>query len=223
MSSDDVGGYGNRESNSLWFRYRAYREEGGQKIPVGKLCKWNKGTKAEEEYSYVSGLIQSVQFRLNDGNPARGVEEYNEVILSLTQVKGGESFVLKVALRASSTAAFALVRRLVQCTRGEHVAVKAFVMLQDGVKSPGLTLMRVAAGQEMRIEPVDSGVDFVRYDGLRGPKLDIAKTQNAALREEWVEYEVKQLSFYDDGQSQQTSATSEKPVEGGEFDPFADE
>lgn len=220
---EDVGGYGNRESNSLWFKYRAFREEGGNKIPVGKLCKWNKDTKAEEEFSYVSGLMQSVQFRLNEGNPSKGVEEFNEIVIALTQKKDGESFTLKIALRASSTAAFGIVRRMAQVTRGEHVAVKAFVMTTEGQKHPGLTLMKVSGGQEMRIEPVDTGVEFVKYDGLRGPKLDIAKNSNAMLREEWVEDTVKGLRYYDDGQSQAVATATEKPVEGGEFDPFADE
>jgi hypothetical protein len=221
MMSDDVGGYGNRESNSIWFRYRAYREDGGQKVPVGKLTKWNKDAQREDDYSFVSGLLQSVQFRLNEGNPSKGVEEYNEMVVVLTQVKAGESFALKVALRASSTAAFAVARRLPGVTRGEHVVLKAFVMTTEGHKSPGLTLMKVVGGQEMRIEPVDSGVEFVRYDGLKGPKLDIAKNSNAMLREEWIEDTVKRLPYYDDGSAQSVAAVAEKPVEGGEYDPFA--
>mgnify|MGYP006382809179 CR=1 FL=1 len=55
MMQEDVGGYGNRESNSLWFKYRAFREEDKQKVPVGKLTKWNKDTKQEDDFSYVSG------------------------------------------------------------------------------------------------------------------------------------------------------------------------
>lgn len=221
--SEDIGGYGNRESNSVWFRYRAYRDEGGQKVPVGKLVRWNADTKSEEEFSFVSGLVQSVQFRLNEGNPAKGVEEYNELILALTAVRGGESQTLKVVLRASSTAAFSLVRRLVGVTRGELVAVKAFVISENGQKRPGLTLMKVVGGQEMRIEPADSGVAFKPYDGLKGPRLDVAKNENAMLREEWVENTVRKLPYFDDGSAQAVAAVAERPVEGGEYDPFADE
>lgn len=219
--SEDVGGYGNRESSAVWFRYRAYRDDGAAKVPVGRLVRWNGETKTEDEYSFASGLLQSVQFRLNEGNPSKGVEEYNELILALTAVRGGESQTLKVALRASSTAAFAVARRLPGVTRGELVVLKAFVMTTEGQKSPGLTLMKVVGGQEMRIEPVDSGVEFVRYDGLKGPKLDIAKNSNAMLREEWIEDTIKRLPYYDDGSAQSVAAVAEKPVEGGEYDPFA--
>lgn len=221
--SDDIGGYGNRESNSIWFRYRAYRDEGGQKVPVGKLVRWNADTKAEDEFSFVSGLVQGVQFRLNEGNPAKGVEEYNEMILALTAVRNGESQTLKVALRASSTAAFSVARRLATVTRGELVAVKAFVISENGQKRPGLTLMKVVGGQEMRIEPVEAGVAFKPYDGLKGPRLDVAKNENAMLREEWVEHTVRALPYFDDGSAQAVAAVAEKPVEGGEYDPFADE
>lgn len=223
MTAEDVGGYGHRESGSIWFKYRAFREEGGQKTPVGRLVRWNADTKTEDEFSFVSGLVQSVQFRLNEGHPARGVEEYSEVILALSAVQDGVAAVFKVALRASSTAAFALVRRLACVTRGELVAVKAFLIAEAGQKRPGLTLMRVVGGQELRIEPVETDVPFREYGGLKGPRLDVAKNENAMLREEWVETTVRGLAFFDDGAAHLAAAVTEKPVGGGEYDPFADE
>lgn len=221
MTAEDVGGYGHRESGSIWFKYRAFREEGGNKIPVGKLCKWNKDTKAEEEFSYVSGLMQSVQFRLNEGNPSKGVEEFNEIVIALSAVQDGVAAVFKVALRASSTAAFSVVRRLAAVTRGELVAVKAYLIAEAGQKRPGLTLMRVVGGQELRIEPVETDVPFREYGGLKGPRLDVAKNENAMLREEWVETTVRGLAFFDDGAAHLAAAVTEKPVGGGEYDPFA--
>lgn len=41
--------------------------------------------------------------------------------------------------------------------------------------------------------------------------------------EEWIEDTVQRLPYFDDGSAQAVAAISEKPVEGGEYDPFADE
>lgn len=43
------------------------------------------------------------------------------------------------------------------------------------------------------------------------------------LREEWVENTARALPYFDDGSAQAVAAVAERPVEGGEYDPFADE
>lgn len=225
-----VGGFGNNQSNSIWFKYKATHEVEGQKKPLGKLCRWNKDKEKDEEYSWVAGELVSVSYRLNEGKPDKGVDPFNEMILTLRGVDGaGEVWSYKIPLRASGIAAFGVARRLHNFEAGDIVHVGAGVIDDQ----PQLWIHEVMDDDSrQKVEPVNAGLEFRPYEGLSGARLAAAKNENAAMREEWVEKTVKGLSFYEDGNgasSQRYVSAQNAPVQPApgatpdDYDPFADE
>lgn len=231
--NNTLGGFGNNQSNNIWFKYQAVRETDGKKEPFAKLCVWDKEKKKDDEYSWLAGELQSVQYRLNDGNADHNVDPYHELLLTLRGVDSqGKEWFYKLPLRASGIAAFGVARRLHHFTHGDLIHIGTGV-LDD---QPTLWVQAVSAdGQRIKLEPVNPGIEFMKYDGLTGEKLKLAKGQNAAMREEWVEQTVKGLSFYTDQntstrtyESVQNTVSSiagqaPTPPDADTYDPFADE
>lgn len=229
--SEDYGGYGNRESNATWFRYRAYRDEEDGRVPVGKLVRWNKDTKAEEDYSYVSGRMEAVELRENEGNPGKKVDPYNELLITLSAAKDGQKAYLKISLRAESSAAFGVARRLHAVEKGDMVTLSAFVLTdkESGERRPGITIMHVDGSSNTKIDPEETGVEFRKYQGLSGPRLTAAKNENAAIREEWLTERVADFDYFGEVEPAATPEAAEPAKVSAsmpsveEYDPFADE
>lgn len=217
--SEDVGGHGSKASNSIWLQYRAMKtNEKGDKLPLGKFTKGVKqddGSWVDEEHNFVSGILQGASVRDNPGKPDKNVDPYTELVVTLNAVKNGEAYTYKLPFKAGSTAAFSLARRMAALTRGTLVEFGAFV--KDGMAA--VSVQKFIGQNKVAIPPVDTGVEFLKADGLTGAALKIARTQNEGLREEWVSKTVKALPYYEEwGQP----TTHVAPVDDSEYSPFDD-
>ena len=217
--NEDIGGHGSKSSNSIWLTYRAMEtNEKGEKVPLGKFLKGVKqpdGTWQDEKHDFVCGLLQNVTLRDNPGKPERNVDPHIELIVALTAIKGGESYYYKLPFKAGSTAAMSITRRLPSLTRGELVEIGAFV--KDGAAA--VAIQKYIGQQKVPIAPADTGVEFVKTDGLTGAALKIARTQNEGLREAWVVETVKKLPYFEEF----GAAAPAAPVSAEEYDPFAED
>lgn len=229
--SEDIGGFGTRESNNIWFKYKAMRQVKDEatgkvrKEPYAKLVQWVKGEGAEKghevAHGFVSGILKSVQYRLNPANPDEGINPFNELILSLGAVRDGEAWTYKIPLKASSSGGFGICRRLPNLTMGELVTVASKVI--DG--NPVIWISRVVNGQAVKVEAVDTGISFASTENLVGSELDMIRNANALQREKWVGMTVKNLPYFDDG-SQPTPVQTETVAAATgdkDYDPFSDE
>lgn len=219
--SEDIGGHGTKSSSSIWLTYRAMKtDDKGQKHPLGKFTKGVKqedGSWIDEEFSFVCGILQSVTVRDNPGKPDKNVDPFVELIVTLGAVKDGNAYTYKLPFKAGSTAALSLTRRLPNLTRGELVNVGAFV--KDG--SAAVAIQRIQGNQNIPIAPVDTGVEFMKTDGLLGAALKVARTQNEALREQWVSTAVSALPYFEKWGTPNTAPAA--PVNADEYDPFSDD
>ncbi len=235
----NFGGFGHNKSNDIYFKYQATKEIDDKKIPYAKLVRWNKTTEKEEAYEWMAGEVVSVGYMLNKGKPEKGVDPFNELVLTLKGADdAGEIWFYKLPLRASGMAAFAVAKRLHHFQAGDGLHVGAGVIDER----PNFWIQAIDEnGKRVKLEPVDPGLVFTNTDGLDGAKLAAARMNNAAIREELVEKTVKAMSFYTDGgsgggrtyesvQNTQAAATAssmaaQAPVmlAEDEYDPFADD
>lgn len=211
--NENVGGLGNRNSNTIWLQYRAMKDQGDGKKPYGKFTRYMGKGVPEEEYSFASGLLQSVKWRLN--TQSREFGEFYEMIVTLSAVVNGESWYYNIPFRGDSMAAFSIARRLRELTRGELVEVAA------GTSENGawVSIQPIRNGNKVKLVPIATGVDFQSLEGLVGAKKTAAQNHNASLREDWVKETIQKLPYFDDGSQ---PATAVQPAEVDEYDPFED-
>lgn len=217
--SEDIGGHGSKGSTGIWLTYRAMKtNDKGEKIPLGKFLKGVKqddGSWKDEEHNFVSGILQSVTVRDNAGKPEKNVDPFTELIITLGAVKNGEAYTYRLPFKAGATAALSITRRLPAITKGELVEIGAFV--RDG--GAAVAIQKYIGQNKVPIAPVDTGVEFIKSEGLIGAALKIARTQNEGLREQWVVKTVKALPYFEEW-GQQTQAAPTSPVVADDFDPF---
>lgn len=95
-------------------------------------------------------------------------------------------------LRASSTAAMSVMRRLPNLDKGDVIEIGAFVSQGQ----PNISVQRLEGGNRVKIEAVDAGLQYTDHSTLTGAKKTAAQNQNAVMREEWVTAKAKTLPYY---------------------------